>query len=111
MSYLRDIGRKTLLATSWAWSTSGLDFFGVSRLIMLSLCRRLDEQGALHHARCPQIPVPALDWVLLHVAVAAEQLYAFRSDPHPLRRAHPPRERGLVAEIGAVVGARCRPVG
>ena len=33
-SYLREIGRKTSAATWWAWPTSGLNFFGISRLII-----------------------------------------------------------------------------
>src|SRR3954452_19810330 len=85
-SYLREIGRKTSVATWFAWSTSGLNFFGVSRLIVMSrsFARgfRLDEQGALHDARCAEIAVPALDRVLLHISVAAEQLYAVGADLH-----------------------------
>ena len=89
MSYLREIGRKTSVATWLAWLTSGLYFFGISRLIMvsLSLCRSwatVDEQGALHHARGSQVSVPALDRVLLDEAVAAEQLHAVGADLHPL---------------------------
>ena len=57
----------------------------------------LDEQGALHDARCAQVAVPALDRVLLDVAVAAEQLHAARS-----RSACPWRRRGA---------ARSRPRG
>ena len=33
-SYLREIGRNTSVATWLAWFASGLNFFGISRLIM-----------------------------------------------------------------------------
>src|SRR5262245_10409091 len=79
-SYLREIGRKTSFATWLAWVASGLNFFGISRLIMVAFRSlgggRLDEQGALHHARRSQVSVPALDRVLLDEAVAAEQLHS-----------------------------------
>ena len=34
-SYLREIGRNTSVATWWAWLTSGLNFLGISRLIIV----------------------------------------------------------------------------
>src|SRR6202012_1386081 len=69
------------------------------------LSRRLDEQGALHHARGPEVPVPALDRVLLDEAVATEQLDAVGADLHPLLGAEPAGDGRLAGEVLALVGA------
>src|ERR1700743_2214258 len=113
-SYLREIGRNTSVATWLACWARGLYFFGISRLIMVSpsFARPgLDEQGALHHARGPQVPVPALDRVLFDVAVAAEQLDAVGADLHPLLGAEPAGDRRLAAEVDPPVGATGGAVG
>src|SRR3954465_14223633 len=77
----------------------------------MSAFRSLDEQGALHHARCSEVAVPALDRVLLDEAVAAEQLYSLGADLHALARAEAPRQCRLSGEVLAAVGATRRPVG
>src|SRR5437588_2152260 len=86
-SYLREFLRKISIATMCAWSTSCSNFFGTSRLI--TRLRSSDQQRSLHHARRPQVAVPALNRVLLDVAVAAEQLHAVGADRHPALATQP----------------------
>ena len=73
-SYLREIGRRTSSAT-WCGLLDE----------RLELLRDLevdasDEQRPLHHAGGAQVAVPALDRVLLDVAVAAEQVDGVGAD-------------------------------
>ena len=89
-SYLREIGRSMFIATWWAWSTSGRNFLGSSRLI-------IRPARPFHQADGSQVAVPPLHRVLLDEAVAAEQLDAVEADLHALARrtaGGPGRPRG-----------------
>src|SRR4051794_38412484 len=112
-SYFREIGRSMFIATWWAWSTSGRTFLGVSRLIMMCLpdggrgaCREprdhSDQDRSFHQADGTQVAVPPLDRVLLHVAVATEQLDAVEADLHALLGAQPPRQGDLAGRVLAL---------
>ena len=69
-----------------------LNFLGISRLIIRP------SQRSLHQAGRAQVAVPALDRVLLDVAVAAEQLDAVGADRHAALGAQPAGQRHLAGE-------------
>src|SRR5690606_40021664 len=72
-SYLRDMGRKTWAATCCAWSIRGFSFLGTSRFIMLSSS---NVERAFNQRNGAHMPVPKLNWVLLHEAVLTQELNA-----------------------------------
>src|SRR5215471_14634475 len=112
-SYLREMGRRKALATSWARSTRGLNFRGTSRftgivalahstlLVVVSPSR---QKAPFHDSDGAQIAVPALDGMLLDEAVAPEELNAVGPDLHGLAGGKKAREVGRVVKLQAVLG-------
>src|ERR1700751_2048809 len=104
MSYLRAIGRIISAAPWCALSITACNLRGSSKLIamiglsVVKLDEDLDNYDALSDADGPQVAVPALDGVLLRVAVAAEQLHAVQADLHALVGTEPLGQRGFASE-------------
>src|SRR4029079_10428288 len=103
------------IATWCAWTASGRNFFGVSRLIIergplggvsgVSGARAAsssvgcsDEHPAFHESDGPEVAAAPLHPVLIDGAVPAEQLHAVVADLHAPLGAQPAGQRHLAGE-------------
>src|SRR4029079_18906559 len=102
-----------MFIASWcAWSRSGRSFFGSSSEITTYLHgrgpeeraerasrRASDQHPAFHDRDGPEVPVPALDRVVLYEAVAPQELDAVRADLHALVGAQLPCQGDLAGDV------------